>query len=96
MEVLLDTLVDTVDEGGVRLHDGTEISTSTMVLAAGVRPANLLDGSGRRIEVDDHFRIRGADGGYAIGDVAAWHPPRHDLADAVTARAAGRTVRGPV
>jgi NADH dehydrogenase len=76
VEVLLDVLVDTVDEDGVRFHDGTELATSTMVWAAGVQPANLLDGSHRRIEVDDHFRIRGTDGGYAIGDVAAGHGPR--------------------
>jgi NADH dehydrogenase len=71
VEVRLRTLVDSADEVGVVLHDGTELATSTMVWTAGVRAANLLpDGTGR-ITVDDHFRITGVEGAYAIGDVAA-------------------------
>jgi len=71
VEVRVGTLVDTIDDAGVVLHDGSELATSTMVWTAGVRPADVLDASPRRIEVDDHFRVVGATGAYAIGDVAA-------------------------
>ncbi len=76
VEVRVGVLVDSVDEAGVVLHDGSELVTSTMVWTAGVRSANVLDESGGRIDVDDHFRIRGAPGAYAIGDVAAGRGPR--------------------
>lgn len=71
VEVRLRTLVDSADEVGVVLHDGTELATSTMVWTAGVRAANLLPDGAGRITVDDHFRITGVEGAYAIGDVAA-------------------------
>ncbi len=71
VEVRVRTLVDSADDAGVVLHDGSELSTSTMVWTAGVRPANPLDASTGRVSVDDHFRIVGASGTYAIGDVAA-------------------------
>jgi NADH dehydrogenase len=71
VDVRLGTLVDSADDTGVVLHDGTELPTSTMVWTAGVRPANVLDASAGRVQVDDHFRIPGASGAYAIGDVAS-------------------------
>jgi NADH:ubiquinone reductase (H+-translocating) len=71
VDVRLDTLVASADDTGVVLRDGTELATSTMVWTAGVRAANLLDDESGRIAIDDHFRIAGADGAYAIGDVAA-------------------------
>lgn len=70
VEVRTDTLVDTADRAGVVLDDGSEVATSTMVWTAGVRPA-ALDLATGRVQVDDHFRIAGARGAYAIGDVAA-------------------------
>ena len=73
------TLVDSADHAGVVLHDGAELATSTMVWTAGVRPADVLDQSPRRIQVDDHFRIMGATGAYAIGDVAAGLGPRGEV-----------------
>jgi NADH dehydrogenase len=75
VEVRLGVLVDTADDAGVVLHDGTELATSTMVWTAGVRSANVLDEAGSRIGVDDHFRIHGARDAYAIGDVAAGLDP---------------------
>jgi NADH dehydrogenase len=79
VEVRVGTLVDTADASGVVLRDGTELATSTMVWTAGVRPADLLDAVPRRIDVDDHFRVVGAIGAYAIGDVAAGIGPRGEV-----------------
>lgn len=70
------TLVASVDDTAALLEDGTEVPTETMVWTAGVRPADLLNTPPRRITVDDHFRIAGAAGAYAIGDVAAGHGHR--------------------
>jgi NADH dehydrogenase len=102
VEVRLDTLVDTVDDAGIVLHDGSELATSTMVWTAGVRPTEMLDSSPGRIQVDDHFRIAGAPGAYAIGDVAAGLGPRGEVLPMLSppAMQAGRyvareIVRGP-
>jgi NADH dehydrogenase len=68
-------LVTSVDDDGVVLHDGTEVSTASMVWTAGVRPRRSYDaddaGPFGRIEVDDRFRVAGTTSTYAIGDVAA-------------------------
>ena len=76
IDVRTATLVETADQHRVRLHDGSEIPTATMVWTAGVRPADILDPPPRRIEVDAHFRIVGAADAYAIGDVAAGPGPQ--------------------
>jgi len=57
----------------VVLHNGTEIATASMVWTAGVRPNDPLDEKPERLPVDDHLRVTGADGVFAIGDVAAAH-----------------------
>jgi NADH:ubiquinone reductase (H+-translocating) len=79
VEVRTGTLVESADATGVVLRDGTELGTATMVWTAGVRPADVLDVPPRRIAVDDHFRISGADGAYAIGDVAAGVGPHGEV-----------------
>ena len=67
---------DKVDKGVV-LRDGTEIATASMVWTAGVRPNDVVhDGAPRRLEVDDHLRVVGAEGAFAIGDVAAGYDKR--------------------
>jgi NADH:ubiquinone reductase (H+-translocating) len=73
VEVRCDSLVASADDRSVTLIDGTHIPTYSMVWAAGVRPAVPLDVPPKRIEVDDHLRVVGSDGVYAIGDVAAGH-----------------------
>jgi NADH dehydrogenase len=73
VEVRLHSMVASADERSVTLVDGTHLPTYTMVWAAGVRPADVLDDAPRRIAVDDHLRVPDADGVYAIGDVAAGH-----------------------
>jgi NADH dehydrogenase len=72
-------LVDRADDAGVVLRNGTEITTSTMVWTAGVHSENVVDQSNDRITVDDHFRIVGASGAYAIGDVAAGRTRRGEV-----------------
>jgi NADH dehydrogenase len=71
IEVRTNTLVANADDGGVHLRDGERISTASIVWTAGVRPNNVVHDDSKRIEVDDRLRIVGADGAFAIGDVAA-------------------------
>jgi NADH dehydrogenase len=71
VEVRCNSLVASADDQSVTLVDGTHIPTYSMIWAAGVRPADPLDEPPRRIVVDDHLRVIGADDVYAIGDVAA-------------------------
>jgi NADH dehydrogenase len=94
VEVRIDTLVDSADARGIVLHNGSELATSTMVWTAGVRPTRLLDASAGRIQVDDDFRIAGATGAYAIGDVAAGLGRRGEVLPMVSppAMQAGRYV----
>ena len=73
IEVRTNTLVANADDGGVHLRDGERISTASIVWTAGVRPNNVVHDDSKRIEVDDRLRIVGADGAFAIGDVAAAH-----------------------
>jgi NADH dehydrogenase len=73
IDVRVGVQVESANDSGIVLHDGTELTTATLVWTAGVRPADVLNASPRRIDVDDHFRIVGATDAYAIGDVAAGH-----------------------
>jgi NADH dehydrogenase len=50
------------------VHDVAELDGGTLIWTAGVRPAELS--GGQRIEVDEHFRIKGTVGAYAVGDLA--------------------------
>ena len=79
VDVRTGTLVRSADADGVVLHDGTELATATIVWTAGVRPADVLDSTRRRIDVDGHFRVSGAPGLYAIGDVAAGRGPHGEV-----------------
>jgi NADH dehydrogenase len=91
IEVRCETLVDSADDKGIVLHDGSEIPTASMVWTAGVRPNSE---SHRRIEVDDQFRVLGAEGAFAIGDVAAGHDKHGQVLPMVSppAMQAGRYV----
>ncbi len=88
------TLVQSADDAGVVLRDGTELPTATIVWTAGVRPVDPLHEPPRRIEVDDHFRVVGATNAYAIGDVAAGKGPHGTVLPMVSppAMQAGRYV----
>jgi NADH dehydrogenase len=71
VDVRTETLVASADERRVVLRDGTEIATATMVWTAGVRPNDPLHEKPERLKVDDHLRLPGVEGVFAIGDVAA-------------------------
>jgi len=73
VEVRTNTLVASADDRGVVLQDGREVPTATMVWTAGVRPNDPVHVQAQRLEVDDHMRLAGAEGVFAIGDVAAGH-----------------------
>ncbi|MEM7274872.1 MAG: NAD(P)/FAD-dependent oxidoreductase [Actinomycetota bacterium] len=86
VEVRLSTQVDAVEPGAVRFADGTRIGTDTVVWAAGIRADPLAEAlglattAGGRVVVDEHLRVPGVDGLYAIGDLAA-SPDLRDGAD---------------
>lgn len=75
VEVRLDTKVEAVEEGRVRVA-GEEIAVGPIVWAAGVEAADgagwLDAGTGRhgRLEVNPDLSVPGHDGVYALGDVA--------------------------
>lgn len=110
VEVLTDARVTQIDGCGVSLADGRRIATETVLWGAGVvaSPAArwldcAADRSGR-IVVDEHCRVPGFDGVYAIGDTAAslaWDgrlvpglAPAAKQAGEHVARHIGETLRG--
>ena len=94
VDVRTKTLVASADDRGVVLHDGTEIETATMVWTAGVNPNDPLHEKPQRLEVDDHLRLTGAEGVFAIGDVAKVLDQHGDILPMVSppAMQAGRYV----
>lgn len=83
VDVRLGTSVAEITETCVRLEDGSEIPSRTVVWCVGVRPDPLVealdlpDRKGR-LAVTGHLRVPGPPGVYAAGDVAAvsdaFHP----------------------
>ena len=77
VDVRLKSLVKDADPRKVTLADGSTIASETIIWSAGVRPNDALAGDGppryrnRRLEVGPHLEIPGADGAYAIGDLAS-------------------------
>jgi 3-phenylpropionate/trans-cinnamate dioxygenase ferredoxin reductase component len=75
IEILAETLVGSVEQGGVRLEDGRLLEADAVVAGLGIEPnvelaveAGLpVDGG---IVVDDHARVQGAADVWAAGDVA--------------------------
>jgi NADH dehydrogenase len=94
IDVRTNTLVASADEKGVVLHDGAEVPTATMVWTAGVRPNDIVHDPPRRVEVDDHLRVVGTQGAFAIGDVAAGHDRQGNVLPMISppAMQAGRYV----
>lgn len=77
MEILLDTRLESAQDGTIRLSDGQAFGADTLVWTAGVKPSPLA-GLGRfpvdergRIVVDDHLRVVGVPDAWAAGDIAA-------------------------
>lgn len=80
IDVRLRTTVTEVTPTCVRLSDGQEIATRTVVWCVGVRPDPLVDSMGLptrqgRLAVDQHLRVPGCDGVFAAGDAAAVPDP---------------------
>lgn len=76
IELMLDTKVDSVSEGCVRLAGGAEIAAGTVIWTAGVRASDVGRATGARltrqarIQVDDTLQLPGHPVVFAIGDVA--------------------------
>src|SRR2546421_2126463 len=77
VEVVTNKLVKNADDHSVTLADGTTVPSETIIWSAGVRPNDATgDGSlprfrNRRIQLDAQLRVPGADGAFAIGDLAS-------------------------
>ncbi|MBB2912784.1 3-phenylpropionate/trans-cinnamate dioxygenase ferredoxin reductase subunit [Streptosporangium becharense] len=81
VDLLLGSLVASVDQGGVTLADGSVIEAEVVVTGVGVRPAtDWLAGSGIRLDngvvTDEHLRTSLPDV-VAAGDCAAWWSRRY-------------------
>jgi NADH dehydrogenase len=77
VEIHVSTRLESADERGVLLSDGTRVETGTLVWTAGVRPSPalaplglLLDDRGR-VVVNERLQVAGSDGIWALGDCAA-------------------------
>ena len=77
VEIHVSTRLDSADERGVLLSDGTRIETGTLVWTTGVRANPLvaelglpLDERGR-VVVDEYLRVAGREDVWALGDCAA-------------------------
>lgn len=77
VEVLTGSLVDSIDESGVTLTDGSRIESATVVWAAGVKASSLgemlgapLDRAGRVI-VEPDLSIPGHRNVFVVGDLAS-------------------------
>jgi len=76
VEILTGTSVAEATSDGVRLSNGTSVSTRTLVWSVGVRPDDLgasldLPTDRGRLIVDEHLAVPGQPGFWACGDVAA-------------------------
>jgi NADH dehydrogenase len=86
IEVRLGTTLEEASADGATFSTGETVPTRTIVWTAGVRAhpslANLsvpLDDAGR-VKVDDHLRVEGMQGVWALGDCAAVPDPKRGLA----------------
>ena len=82
IEVRPETTVDRVEADGATLSTGESVPTRTVVWTAGVTPhpslrnLSLPLGDKGHVIVDDHLRVQGLDGVWAIGDCAQVPDPR--------------------
>lgn len=78
VEVRVNTRVMDASPETVRLSGDEVIQARTLVWAAGVKPGEVVAGlnvpltRSRRVEVDEHLRVPGREGVFAIGDIAAF------------------------
>jgi NADH:ubiquinone reductase (H+-translocating) len=76
VDIRVSTTLESVDEHGVVLSDGTSLETETLVWTAGVKANPLLTKLGvplderGRVIVDSTLRVEGLEGVWALGDCA--------------------------
>ncbi len=76
VELRLGAAVEAVEDGAVRFKDGTSLQSHTVVWAAGVRGAHIVDAldvklaRGARVPVTPELHIEGRRDVFAIGDLA--------------------------
>jgi NADH dehydrogenase FAD-containing subunit len=100
MDVRLNTRLESVsDDGTVRLSDGEEFASDTLVWTAGTKPNPMLsatdlpvDGRGR-VECEATLQIKGMPDAWAAGDLAAVPDVTKDEPGATTAPNAQHAVR---
>jgi NADH dehydrogenase len=100
MDIRLNTRLESVSpEGLVRLSDGAEFPTETLVWTAGTKPNPVLaqtdlpvDGRGR-VECEPTLQVRGMPDAWAAGDLAAVPDLTKDEPGATTAPNAQHAVR---
>ena len=84
IDIRLGTRIDEVSADSVRLSTGETMPARTVVWTTGVAPHPSLDSLSLpldqrgKVEVDDHLRVKGMDGVWAIGDCAAVPDPAGD------------------
>jgi len=77
IQVLLNTRLDSAEDGVIRLSDGERFRADTLVWTAGVKPSPLASESGfpvdetGRIRTDAFLRVEGMPDAWASGDAAA-------------------------
>ncbi len=77
LDVRLETRLESVVDGVVRLSDGDELPANTLVWTAGVKPHPLLARTGLpldergRLKATTHLRVDGVPGAWTAGDCAA-------------------------
>ena len=77
IEIILKNRVVAASPAGIKLGDGTFISTNTIVWTGGVTPEKIVrdleceHDKGGRIVVNEFLEIKGLDGVYALGDCSS-------------------------
>lgn len=78
----LGSMMERVEDGVIHLADGRELPAPVMCFCGGAKPDPDAAGwgldvdPGRRLVIDEHCKVPGYDGIYAIGDVAAFRDPK--------------------
>ena len=77
MDLRLETRLESAEGGRVRLSDGADFATNTLVWTAGVKPHPLLASTGLplddkgRLKATTHLQVEGFEGVWTAGDCAA-------------------------
>ena len=99
IEVFLDTRVDSMEKGHVKLSDGTEFDTDTIVWTAGVKPNPMLDHTDLprddkgRVICSAELQVEGSPEVFSAGDCASVPDLSKDDPDARTSPSAQHAVR---